>query len=209
MASTTTTTTVESCSTDPKLVPDTEEEKTCGAGPFTCGADPFTCDTEPLSERAFDIKQTLQTKKQVTAVLLKPNGESEEIQYDSSSKAANQLLRGRPTIIGELDEAQIVIARALNQSTCGEPNQHTLPAPFGSKQFNGNYLLFRVDAEGSTIDLSLEEYTDYAAQHKAEPTKASDLLDSTFIKSQRTPTCSNSSCALFLPAFLTLVCLID
>jgi len=176
-------------STDSKLAPDTEEEKT---EQFAWTSER---DTEPLSERALDIKQTLQSKKQVKAVLLKPNGESEEIEYDSSSKTANQLLKGRPTIIGELDEAQIVIARAMNQSTCGTANQHTLPAPFASAQFNGNYLLFRVDATGSTIDLSLKEYADYVAQHKDDATKARDL-DSTFIKSQCPPTCSNSRLTL-------------
>lgn len=170
------------CSTDAKCVPDTEEQKANEL-------------TGPLSQRAEDIKQTLQSKKQVTAVLLKPNGESVEIQYDASSKSANQLLNGRPTIIGELDEAQIVIARALNQSTCGEPNQHTLPAPFGSTQFNGNFLLFRVDAEGNTVDLTLKEYTEYAAQHKAEAAKPTNN-DSKFIKTQRTSTCSNSRLTL-------------
>merc|ERR1719362_2039384 len=108
-------------STTNNPMPDTEEQKTS---------------TEPMSERACDIKKALQTKQEVTAVLLKPNGESEEIKYDASSKATNSLLNGRPTIMGELDEAQIVMARALNQSSCGEPNTHSLPAPFGSKQFN-------------------------------------------------------------------------
>jgi len=181
MASTTTTTTVES----KQSMPDTEEHKTMS--------------TEPMSERACDIKKALQTKHEVMAVLLKPNGESEEIKYDASSTAANSLLNGRPTIMGELDEVQIVMARALNQSSCGEPNTHTLPAPFGSLHFNGNYLLFRVDAEGSTIDLTLKEYTDYAETHKAEPAKAADLVDSMFIKSQRTPNTANSR--------LTLLCI--
>jgi len=179
MASTTKTTTVES----KQPVPCTDEQKTT---------------TEPMSERACDIKKALQTKQEVTAVLLKPNGESEEIKYDASSTAANSLLNGRPTIMGELDEVQIVMARALNQSSCGDLNTHTLPAPFGSLQFNGNYLLFRVDAEGSTIDLTLKEYNDYAETHKAEPAKATDV-DSMFIKSQRTPNTANSR--------LTLLCI--
>lgn len=170
-------------STTNNPMPDTEEQKSS---------------TEPMSERACDIKKALQTKQEVTAVLLKPNGESEEIKYDSSSTAANKLLNGRPTIIGELDEAQIVIARALNQSSCGEPNTHSLPAPFGSKQFNGNYLLFRVDAKGNTVDLTLKEYTDYAENHKAEPTKPTDV-DSMFIKTQqRTPTANSRLTTLYL-----------
>lgn len=180
MASTTTTTTVEPSNP----TPDTEDQKNA------------TEVTEPMSERACDIKKTLQTKQQVTAVLLKPDGESEEIKYDSSSKSANELLRGRPTIIGELADAQIIIARAMNQLTCGEPNKHTLPSPFASMQFNGNYLLFRVDAEGNTVDLTLKEYTDYAEKHKADVAKPADVLDSTFIKSQRPTSTANSRLSL-------------
>jgi len=176
MASTTTTITVES--TNP--MPDTEDQKMC---------------TEPMSQRASDIKKALLMKQQVTAVLLKPDGESEEIKYDSSSKSANTLLNGRPTIIGEFEEAQIIIARALNQSTCGEPNTHTLPAPFGSAQFNGNYLLFRVDAEGNTVDLTLKEYTEYAETHKADTDKPADI-DSMFIKTQRSANTANSMLTL-------------
>merc|ERR1719464_103438 len=110
----------------------------------------------------------------VTAVLLKPCGAAVEIQYDVTLGTTIRLLNGRHEFMGELEDARIVIVRAHDryQSRCGARNQHTLPAPFGGARFNGNYLLFRVDAEGDAVDLSLTDYIAYVAQHPAEPPKA-------------------------------------
>jgi hypothetical protein len=41
-----------------------------------------------------------------------------------------------------------------------------LPAPLSNASFNGNYLLFSVDASGSSTDFKLSEYEQYASNNK-------------------------------------------
>mmetsp|Transcript_35683 Transcript_35683/g.58515 ORF Transcript_35683/g.58515 Transcript_35683/m.58515 type:complete len:819 (+) Transcript_35683:184-2640(+) len=120
----------------------------------------------PLSVKAQKVKQSLRSNQEVDAVLIKPDGSLQQIKYNGSSKQAKDLLNGRPTIVGELEGIQTVIVRALNQSNCGAPNQSVLPVPFCNRKFNGNYLLYRVDAEGSPTDLNMALYEKFVAQNK-------------------------------------------
>merc|ERR1719266_2851073 len=71
--------------------------------------------SKSLSSRASAVKKSLRSKQEVDAIILKPDGSAEQIKYNTSSKQANKLLNGRPTIIGELEGIQTVIARSLNQ----------------------------------------------------------------------------------------------
>eukprot|EP01084_Bolivina_argentea_P289507 497164_1 len=68
----------------------------------------------PLSKRAARVKEELNRNEIVSAVVLKADGSSEEIKYKTSSKEVNQILGGRPTIIGELEEISVIIVRSLN-----------------------------------------------------------------------------------------------
>jgi len=120
----------------------------------------------PLSARALKVKQAMRAKVEVDAVVIRPDGSLEQIKYNGSSKQANEILSGRPTIIGELESIQTVIVRSLNQSSCGKANEHVLPVPFCNKSFNGNYLLYRVDAKGNPINLSVAQYEKYVADNK-------------------------------------------
>eukprot|EP00484_Ammonia_sp_Unknown_P018929 CAMPEP_0197027222 /NCGR_PEP_ID=MMETSP1384-20130603/7176_1 /TAXON_ID=29189 /ORGANISM="Ammonia sp." /LENGTH=766 /DNA_ID=CAMNT_0042456035 /DNA_START=115 /DNA_END=2412 /DNA_ORIENTATION=+ len=120
----------------------------------------------PLSARAQKIKDSLKQKSLVKAVLLKADGSAEEIDYDTSSKQANQLVNGRPTIVGELEDLNAVIVRSLSQTADKDLNQHQLPVPFCNKQYYGNYLLYRVDAAGNAVDLSLKQYAQFVEANK-------------------------------------------
>ena len=118
----------------------------------------------PLSSRAQRIKNSLKKTNVVSAVLLKADGTCEEIKYNTSSKQANTLVNGRPTIIGELEDIQVIIVRSL--SSCGPLNKHILPVPFCNKKYNGDYLLYRVNVEGNPINLSLKDYKNYELTNK-------------------------------------------
>jgi len=140
-----------------------------------------------LSSRASAVKKNLSRKQEVDAIILKPDGSAEQIKYNTSSKQANKLLNGRPTIIGELEGIQTVIARSLNQTNCGELNKHTLPVPFCNKQYNGNYLLYRVDSNGNAINLSLKQYEQFVLSNKTLTENAQknyDPIDNQEIKAK-------------------------
>eukprot|EP00487_Bulimina_marginata_P009878 TRINITY_DN445_c0_g1_i3.p1 TRINITY_DN445_c0_g1~~TRINITY_DN445_c0_g1_i3.p1 ORF type:complete len:205 (+),score=20.96 TRINITY_DN445_c0_g1_i3:119-733(+) len=140
------------------------------------------------------MKQNIKRQEEVSAVLLKPDGTMQEIKYATNSKQAAKLLNGRPTIIGELEEIQVVIARSLNQKNCGDRNQNILPVPFCNKQYNGNYLLYRVDAKGNSIDFRVKQYEQFVAKNKKlteQARKHYDAVDSREIRAQ-SPFTSNS-----------------
>lgn len=153
--------------------------------------------SSPLSSRAQKVKDSLKRKCVVKAVLLKVDGSSEEIEYDTSSKQANQLVGGRPTIIGEFEELNVIIVRSLNQSL-GELNRHILPVPFCNKQFNGNYLLYRVDIQGNAVPFTLKQYEKFAADNKTlteNARKNFNPIENQEIKAKST-FCSNSRLTL-------------
>merc|ERR1712204_98448 len=89
--------------------------------------------------------QVLQSTSTVKAVVLSPDGSAAEISYSAN---ANKILGGRPTVIGQLESIGVIVCRSLDQS--GPSNKHVLPVPLSNASFNGNYLLFSVDASGSS-----------------------------------------------------------
>merc|ERR1719187_3173757 len=99
---------------------------------------------EGLSTRASEIKDYLQQKTEVKAILLKQDGSVEEISYDASSSGTRKLLSGRPSIIGEIEDLQLVAVRSLTASPGSGANQHTLPVPLCNSKSPGDYVLFRV-----------------------------------------------------------------
>eukprot|EP01083_Nonionella_stella_P173401 597999_1 len=137
-----------------------------------------------LSTRAQRVKDSLRNKSVFKAVLLKADGSAEQIEYNTSSVHANQLLNGRPSIVGELEDLHVIIARSLNQNA-KEVNAHVLPAPFCNKQYRGNYLLYRVDATGNPMHLELPQYEKYVRDNKtltATARKNFDPIDNQEIK---------------------------
>ena len=123
--------------------------------------------SSPLSSRAQRIKQSLRSKMEVSAVLLSEDGTSSEILYNGTSKQANIILGGRPTIIGEYEELGVIIVRSLNQSINKKLNKTILPVPFCNFQYNGPYLLYKVDNNGNPSNLRLEEYKKFEKLNKA------------------------------------------
>ena len=119
-----------------------------------------------LSVRADEIKLFLREESTVKALCLKSDGSTQEIAYSTSSSATRQLLSGRPSIVGEIEDLQLVVVQCLERSSGSSLNQHTLPVPLCHNQSGGDYLVFRVDAEGKAADVSLKEYSEYVEEHK-------------------------------------------
>jgi len=136
-----------------------------------------------LSARATQIGEYLRTTTEVTALLLSADGSSKEIPYDTSSTQTRSLLKGRASIAGSVEGLNVIIARSLDSS--GEPNQHALPGAIEGGH-RGDYLLFRVDAEGNAANLSLSEYQSYAA---ANPSSKQRRVDAQRIRAR--PQASN------------------
>jgi len=121
-----------------------------------------------LSSRASEIKAYLREKSSVKALLLKQDGSTEAIDYDASSSSTRSLLGGRPSIIGEIEELQVVAVQSARQAMGSglAENKHTLPVPLCHNRGSGDYVLFRVDSEGRAVDVTLAEYTKYVEDHK-------------------------------------------
>jgi len=122
---------------------------------------------EGLSTRASEIKDYLQQKTEVKAILLKQDGTVEEISYDASSTGTRKLLSGRPSIIGEIEDLEVVAVKSLSTTTSGTVNKNTLPVPLCNNKGEGDFVLFRVDSTGKAADVTLAEYTKYVDDHKA------------------------------------------
>lgn len=119
------------------------------------------------SQRADDIKLFLDDKSTVTAISLLADGSSKEISYETSSTSTRKLLSGRPSIVGEIEDLNLIVVQSLRQSPTATLNKHTLPVPLCHNKSDGDYLLFRVNAQGKVVDVSLKEYEQYVEEHKA------------------------------------------
>merc|ERR1719474_1514888 len=119
------------------------------------------------SQRADDIKLFLDDKSTVTAISLLADGSSKEISYGTSSTSTRNLLSERPSIVGEIEDLNLIVVQSLRQSPTAALNKHTLPVPLCHNKSDGDYLLFRVDAQGKAVDVSLKEYEQYVEEHKA------------------------------------------
>jgi len=127
------------------------------------------CTFSGLSTRANEIKSHLREKVSVKAILLKQDGSSEAISYDASSWGTRELLSGRPSIIGEIEDLQVVAVQSLRnyKSSSDAVNRHTLPVPLCHNKGEGDFVLFRVDPDGKASDVTLAEYQKYVDDHKA------------------------------------------
>jgi len=119
-----------------------------------------------LSSRASDIKTYLQQESSVQAIVLKHDGSTQAVSYDSSSAGTRRILSGKPSVVGEIEELNLIVLQSLEISKNDSLNQHTLPVPLCHHHAHGDYVLFRVDAEGNAGDISLEEYQKYVEDHK-------------------------------------------
>jgi len=119
-----------------------------------------------LSTRAAAIKEYIKDTTEVKAIVLKSDGTSEEISFSASSNETRKLLSGRPSIVGEIEDLQIVVVKALDISSESALNKNKLPVPLCHSQSRGDYVLFRVDGSGKAVDVSLKEYAKYVADHK-------------------------------------------
>jgi len=140
-----------------------------------------------MSSRASTMKEYLLTQPQVSCILLKADGTSEEIQSSVSSQDIRTLLAGKATVIGEIEELQVVVVRALIPWTPSQTaNTHQLPVPLCQCKYPGDYLLYRMDTAGKPLDLSLKEYTKYIEDHKTLTATAikNHTIDSVQIKAQ-------------------------
>jgi len=107
----------------------------------------------------------LRSKTKVTAIVLRADGSSEEIQSDLSSQQIRTLLAGRVTIIGEIEDLHTLVIRS-SESKSSEKNQHQLPVPLCHGSFTGDFLLYRMDSNGEPVDLQLDEFQKYVEDHK-------------------------------------------
>ena len=140
-----------------------------------------------MSSRANTVKEYLLTQTEVNAIVLKEDGTTKEIKSTISSEQIRTLVSGRATIIGEIEDLQIVVFRALDAySPSSTPNKHQLPVPLCHDKYSGDYLLYRMDTEGKPTDLLLKEYTKYVEDHKTltETAIKNYSTDSVQIKSQ-------------------------
>jgi len=129
-----------------------------------CGEEPFVV-VSGLSSRAGAVRNHLQSKRKVTAVILRADGSSEEIRSDLSSQQIRALLSGRVTIVGEIEDLRTLVIRS-SESGSTEKNQHQLPVPLCHGSFRGDFLLYRMDENGNPTDLKLDEFQKYVEDHK-------------------------------------------
>ena len=103
----------------------------------------------------------------VRAILLKHDGSAIALHLNYSSKNTRELLGGRPSIVGEIEDLNVVVIQSLDISPDDSLNRHTLPLPLCNNQTHGDYVLFRVDSAAKAGDLTLAEYQEYVDDHKA------------------------------------------
>jgi len=140
-----------------------------------------------MSTRAGALRDYLVNKEEVSAILLKADGTSEEIKSSTSSKQIRTLLAGKATIIGEIEDLHVLVVRSMDGGK--NKNQHQLPVPLCHGTFTGDYLLYRMDDCGKPVDLALSEYTKFVEDHKA--------LTETAIKNFSTDSLQIKSCSPF------------
>jgi len=159
------------------------------------GKSTMSANESPLSKRAQSAKQDISKNEVVKAVVIPADDVPTEISYNSSSKQANKILNGRPTIVGELEAIQVVIVRSLNQQSSIPLNKNTLPVPFCNKSYRGNYLLYRVDATGNTKDFTVAEYNKFVVDNQTlteQAQKEFNPVDGQEIGANKSPFGSNS-----------------
>jgi Family of unknown function (DUF5880) len=97
----------------------------------------------------------------VTAVVLRANGEYEELVLDMSPKLqlVAKELGGSVGFLGQWESLEVVlIMRADQDDSSFDVNKHKLQPPFDEAEVRGDILLMRNDEEGIPANFTLAEY---------------------------------------------------
>ena len=97
----------------------------------------------------------------VTAVVLRTNGECEELVLDMSPKLqlVAKELRGSVGFLGQWESLEVVlIMRADQDDSSFDMNSHKLQPPFDEAEVRGDILLMRNDEEGIPANFTVTEY---------------------------------------------------
>lgn len=97
----------------------------------------------------------------VTAVVLRTNGECEELVLDMSPKLqlVAKELRGSVGFLGQWESLEVVlIMRADQDDNSFDMNSHKLQPPFDEAEVRGDILLMRNDEEGIPANFTVTEY---------------------------------------------------
>ena len=97
----------------------------------------------------------------VTAVILRANGDCEELVLDMSPKLqlVAKELRGSVGFLGQWESLEVVlIMRADQDDASFDVNLHKLQPPFDDAEVRGDILLMRNDEEGIPAHFKLSEY---------------------------------------------------
>eukprot|EP01084_Bolivina_argentea_P089519 161526_1 len=149
-----------------------------------------------------DIAKIMSTEGPIIkAVVLKANGEIEEVTIDMtpSKFAVNEMLGGTPTFVGQYvkigavvmarrddghlgtrQEGEEAAAETIKDKITLPLNEHIpLRAPLDTELVAGDMVLIRMDEEGEPVDLTLSEYTMFKDTIVGEDEKAAvmDKID--------------------------------
>jgi Family of unknown function (DUF5880) len=97
----------------------------------------------------------------VTAVVLRANGEYDELVLDMSPKLqlVAKELGGSVGFLGQWESLEVVlIMRADQDDSSFDVNKHKLQPPFDEAEVRGDILLMRNDEEGIPANFTLAEY---------------------------------------------------
>lgn len=100
----------------------------------------------------------------VTVVILRCNGESEELVLDMSPKLqlVSKEIGGPVGFLGQWETLEVVLIMRNNQDDEDLPlNTHTLQPPFHDAVIRGDILLMRNDEDGLPVNFSLTEYEEF------------------------------------------------
>jgi len=115
-------------------------------------------------------KITAQMKSEgevVKAVLLKTDGETLEVDWDSTPLRdhISEILGGAPTIIGELPGLPVVMTQK-RESSDDPVNQHQLPPPFDKLKIHGDIFCTHLDGQAEPRDFTKAEFEQYLVDFK-------------------------------------------
>lgn len=100
----------------------------------------------------------------VTVVVLRTNGECEELVLDMSPKLqlVAKELRGSVGFLGQWESLEVVlIMRADQDDSSFDMNSHKLQPPFDEAEVRGDILLMRNDEDGIPANFTLTEYHEF------------------------------------------------
>lgn len=100
----------------------------------------------------------------VSAVILRANGECEELVMDMSPKLqlVAKELGCNVGFLGQWETLEVVLVTRTDQDNESIPlNTHTLQPPFHDAEVRGDILLMKNNEEGIPVDFTLKEYQEF------------------------------------------------